>query len=277
MLHPRRERTSVDAANIGTDPRVGQSFRPEELHSERGLARLMPHMSIVDHQASKHATEAAPHAAKTAATLHAALHSWELLAMPTNCSGLPSRHPCALQAEAPNMAAPQASSCGTHQMPTTCANTSTAETAPEAATKPAQGRGPARSRSGRKEPPAMEASARPPPRRPPPPFTGLHCSIPHRASMPQAVPGAAAPARAGRRQRLQLHRAAVPFWSCSSLAPPATAAPAPLDARRSPPPRPPTTTRWERKCSAATFPGARTASPAASLAAAMRGKAGRGL
>jgi hypothetical protein len=80
MLPPRRETTSVDAANIGTDTRVGQSFCPKGLRSKRGLAKLVPHITIVDHQVSKHATKASPHTAKTAATLHVALHSRELLA-----------------------------------------------------------------------------------------------------------------------------------------------------------------------------------------------------
>jgi hypothetical protein len=61
---------SIDAAIISIDSRVGQGFRPDKLHSERGLASRVPHIADVDHQASKHAAKAAPHAAKTAATHH---------------------------------------------------------------------------------------------------------------------------------------------------------------------------------------------------------------
>jgi hypothetical protein len=38
MMPPRRETTSIDAAIIGTDSRVGHGFHPDKLHSERGLA-----------------------------------------------------------------------------------------------------------------------------------------------------------------------------------------------------------------------------------------------
>jgi hypothetical protein len=59
----------------------------------------MPDITVVDHQASKHAIKAAPHSAKTAATPPHRTSLCELYTTPALCPGPSSRHPRTLPAE----------------------------------------------------------------------------------------------------------------------------------------------------------------------------------
>jgi hypothetical protein len=80
---------------------------------------------------------------------------------------------------------------------------------------PAQGRGPARSRSGREETHGHAGGQA---------STAPHARAPHRASTATPfiftfVPGGAIPAPADRRRRLRLHRTAVPYWLSTTHCP----------------------------------------------------------
>jgi hypothetical protein len=178
------------------------------------------------------------------------------------------------------MAATQASSCGTHQMPMTCAITSTAPNCPRSSRQACARkrtcqkrtlppwrlglrhatrlrRSPAPTAASRTEPACRKLSLGPPPRREPADANAFSFTTPSR-------PSGLAPS---------LHRPQPPHplsWStsrrlklsCSPTAPPPSAT---WGAHR------------ERKCPTATFPRTRTASLVASSATAMQGKPGRDL